>query len=109
MVFGLLYFVLFLYIRLYFLHLLDYVKKIEQVLSGIVLDEPIQNNKLRWSVDDTTNSLGKKIKRATELKIPVVLVVGPKDVENKEVSVRLKDKEERVALKELNEYLQKLQ
>ena len=88
---------------------LDYVKKIEQVLDGIVLDEPVQNNKLRWSVDDTTNSLGKKIKRATELKIPVVLVVGPKDVENKEVSVRLKDKEEKVALKELNEYLQKLQ
>ena len=59
-------------------------------------------------MDDSTDSLGKKIKRATDLKIPVVLVVGPKDMEAKEISVRLRDKEEKIKLDKLADYLCKL-
>lgn len=84
---------------------LDYVAKITKELDGVVLDEPIKDNKLRYSVDDSADSLGKKIKRATELKIPAVLIVGPKDAEEGIVSVRLRDKEEKVNLADLAEFL----
>ena len=86
----------------------DYVAKITKELSGIVLEEPIKRNDLRFEVDDSADSLGKKIRRATEMKIPCVLIVGPKDAEKGTVSVRLRDKEETVKLSELSSFLKKL-
>ena len=86
----------------------DYVAKITDVLDGIVLEEPITNNKLRVNVDDSADSLGKKIRRATEMKIPCVIIVGPKDAEEGIVSVRLRDKEEKVSLNQLSDFLCKL-
>ncbi len=86
----------------------EYVAEIRKVLDGVVLDDPIKNNTLRYSLDTTDDSLGKKIKRATGLKIPCILVVGPKDAEAREVSVRLRDKEEKVKLEKLDEYLRNL-
>ena len=83
----------------------DYAGKVEEILKKVVLNDPIRNSELRYSVDDSTDSLGKKIKRATEYKIPALLIVGPKDAENGEVSVRLRDKEEKVKLDELENYL----
>lgn len=88
--------------------MIKYVEKIKQVLSRIVLDEPLKYNELRWSVDETNDSLGKKIKRATELKIPMILIVGPRDLQAKEISVRLRDKEEKIKLTELDEYCKKM-
>ena len=85
----------------------DYVAKITDILDGIVLDKPLKYNELRYTVDESSDSLGKKIKRATEMKIPAVLVVGPKDMEEGIVSVRLRDKEEKVKLAKLAEYLKK--
>lgn len=87
---------------------MDYVGKITKILDGIVLDEPIRRNDLRYEVDASSDSLGKKIRRATEMKIPCALIIGPKDAENGEVSVRLKDKEEKVKLNELEKYLRSL-
>ena len=86
----------------------DYVKKITDVLDKTALDEPLPNNKIRYNVDDSADSLGKKIRRATEMKIPAVLIVGPKDAEEGVVSVRLRDKEEKVSPDELSDYLCKL-
>ena len=86
----------------------DYVKKITDILDGIVLDKPLKYNELRYTVDESADSLGKKIKRATDMKIPAVLVVGPKDAEEGIVSIRLRDKEEKVKLAKLAEYLCKL-
>ena len=86
----------------------DYVAKITDVLDGIVLEKPLKYNELRYTVDDSADSLGKKIKRATDMKIPVALIVGPKDAEAGEVSVRLRDREEKVKLTKLAEYLCKL-
>ncbi|MBQ3348113.1 threonine--tRNA ligase [Candidatus Saccharibacteria bacterium] len=85
----------------------DYVAKITEILDSIVLDKPLKYNELRYTVDESADSLGKKIKRATEMKIPAVLVVGPKDMEEGIVSVRLRDKEEKVKLAKLAEYLKK--
>lgn len=83
----------------------DYVKKITDILDKIVLDKPLKYNELRYTVDESADSLGKKIKRATDMKIPAILVVGPKDAEAGEVSVRLRDKEEKVKLGKLADFL----
>lgn len=86
----------------------DYVAKIAKVLDGIVLDKPLKYNELRYTVDDSADSLGKKIKRATDFKIPVLIIVGPKDAEEGIVSLRLRDKEEKIKLAKLADYLCKL-
>lgn len=78
-----------------------YVQEVEKILGGVVLEKPIKNNQLRFEIDRTDDSLGKKIKRATAMKIPVVLIVGEKDAEAREVSVRTRDGEEKVGLDEL--------
>ena len=87
---------------------LDYVSEIEDVLRQIVLDKPLKYNELRFTTDKTDDSLGKKIRRATSMKIPVILVVGPKDMEARTVSVRLKDEEKTVDLKSLGDFLKAL-
>ena len=86
----------------------DYVDEIRKTLDAVSLDDPIKNNVLRYSVDYSSDSLGKKIRRGTGLKIPCILIVGPKDKEAGEVSVRLRDKEEKVTLEKLGEYLRNL-
>ena len=87
---------------------LDYVSEIEDVLKQIVLDKPLKYNELRFTTDKTDDSLGKKIRRATSMKIPVILVVGPKDMEARTVSGRLKDEEKTVDLKNLVDFLKAL-
>ncbi len=84
---------------------LDYVEEIEAVLQGTVLMQPIKYNELRFSRDDRNESLGKKIREATTMKIPVQLIVGPKDKEAREVSVRTQNGEEKISLDSLREYM----
>ena len=87
---------------------LDYVEEIEVVLRETVLMQPVKYNELRFSRDDRNESLGKKIREATTWKIPVQLIVGPKDKESREVSVRTQAGEEKVSLDRLPEYLKTL-
>ena len=86
----------------------DYVAEIKAILDDIVLMKPLRHNELRYTIDDRNESLGKKIREATSNKIPVQLIVGPKDKEAREVSVRLQSKEEKVALNNLKQYLSSL-
>ena len=83
----------------------DYVEEIEAVLRETVLMKPVKYNELRFTRDDRNESLGKKIREATAWKIPVQLIVGPKDKEAREVSVRTQSGEEKVSLAELPGYL----
>ena len=69
---------------------------------------PVKYNEVRFTTDDRNESLGKKIREATTAKIPVQLIVGSKDVEAREVSVRTQDGEKKVALEQLIEYLRGL-
>lgn len=85
-----------------------YVAKITKVLDDIVLNKPLKYNELRYTIDDSSDSLGKKIKRATEFKIPVLIIVGPKDASENIVSLRLRDKEDKIKLTKLAEYLKEL-
>lgn len=86
----------------------DYVSKITAILDDIILDKPLKYNELRYTVDESSDSLSKKIKRATDMKIPAVLIVGPKDAEEGIVSIRLRDKEEKVKLSKLAEFIKGL-
>jgi threonyl-tRNA synthetase len=86
----------------------DYVVDIRKVLDGVELNDPITNNALRYSLDDSSESLGKKIKKATTLRIPALIIVGPKDAEAKEVTVHLRDSEEKVKLEILADFLKNL-
>ena len=83
----------------------DYVKKITDLLESNVLMKPVRYNEFRFSVDNRNESLGKKIREATTKKIPVQIIVGPKDQANNEVSVRTREKEEKVKLDSLIDYL----
>lgn len=85
-----------------------YVQEVKEVLNGVVLDKPLKYNELRFEVDQSDDSLGKKIRRATELKVPVVLIVGPKDMEERKISVRMRDAEEKIDFAELGEFLRNL-
>lgn len=86
----------------------DYVEEIATALSGVVLMKPVKYNEVRFTTDDRNESLGKKIREATAMKIPVQLIVGPKDKEAREVSVRTQSGEEKVALSDLASYLENL-
>lgn len=87
---------------------LDYVADIRSILDGITLMKPVKYNEIRYSIDDRNESLGKKIREATTWKIPLQLIVGQQDKDNREVSVRTKDGEAKIKLDELSEYLQKI-
>ena len=86
----------------------DYVAKIEAILKDITLEAPLRHNDIRYRVDRRNESLGKKIREATKMKIPCILIVGPKDVEAETVSVRLHESEDTVKLTDLAEYIKNL-
>lgn len=86
----------------------DYVNKIEEILNGIVLMKPVKYNEVRYTVDMRNESLGRKIRDAVGMKIPVTLIVGPKDIEADEVSVRLQSGEQKVKLSDLGDFLRDL-
>lgn len=87
---------------------LDYVDEIKAVLNDTVLMAPVRYNELRFTVDDRNESLGKKIREAAKMKIPVQLIIGGQDKEACEVSVRTQQGEEKVAFDNLVEYLRGL-
>ncbi len=57
----------------------DYAKEVSELLN---------NSDIRGFVDDRNEKIGKKIREAELKKIPFMLIVGEKEAENQEVSVR---------------------
>ena len=86
----------------------DYVDEITSVLKTVVLMRPIKYNDVRYTTDTRNESLGKKIREATVVKIPVQIIVGPRDKANRQVSVRTQQGETTVPLDELAVYLEGL-
>ncbi len=85
-----------------------YVEQIQEVLSGVVLEKPLRHNELRFTTDERNQSLGKKIKDAVALKIPLLLIVGPKDQASGQVSVRTGDDEQKIKIEELSDFVKTL-
>ena len=83
----------------------DYVDKIASILTGVMLMEPIKYNDVRFTIDDRNESLGKKIREATAVKIPIQIIVGPKDQAAGQVSIRTHHDELTLPLKQLASYL----
>ena len=86
----------------------DYVDEITSVLKTVVLMRPIKYNEVRYTTDMRNESLSKKIREATVVKIPVQIIVGPRDKANRQVSVRTQQGETTVPLEELAAYLEEL-
>jgi len=87
---------------------LDYVDEIKSVLNSVVLAQPLKYNELRYTLDDRNESLGKKIREATTWKIPVQLIIGQQDKDERQVSIRTQAGEEKVSLDALAEYLRNI-
>jgi threonyl-tRNA synthetase len=84
---------------------LDYVDQITTKIQDTQLEIPLKHNDILYTVDSRAESLGKKIREAEMDKVPVIFIVGPKDAEAGEVSVRANGEEKKVKLEELGEFL----
>lgn len=89
-------------------HVADYVAEIEQIVKGVVLSEPLKYNELKYTVDTSKESVGKKIRQAEVDKVPLTLIVGPRDRDSKEVSVRTEAGESKVSIDKLSEFIEEL-
>lgn len=87
---------------------MDYVAQVTETLDNTVLMEPLKYNEIRYSVDSRNESLGRKIRDAAGFKVPVVIVVGPKDVAQNKLSIRTKEGEQTMPPAELAAFLKSL-
>lgn len=85
----------------------DYAREVQSIVEETVLMQPLKFNEMRSSIDDRNESLGRKIRDAVELKIPILIVVGPRDAAARQVSIRLRDGEQVIGIEELSTFLQK--
>lgn len=68
-----------------------YLEQVSSVLQSLEFNFPIKHNPLRYSLDQRQLGLSKKIRDALKLKIPVLLIIGPKDANSGTVSLRYRD------------------
>lgn len=89
----------------------DYVSEIETILNNVVIDSPVKFNELRFTSDLRNESLGKKIREASAIKIPVQIIIGPKDKESRDVSMRVRKDddfiEQKISLEDLRNFFLK--
>lgn len=88
---------------------LDYVAEITTILSEVTLMKPIKYNDVRFTTDIRNESIGKKIREATVVKIPTQIIVGPKDKTARVVSIRTRAGEERISIDQLANYIKGVQ
>ncbi len=67
---------------------LDYARGLLERFPGVRVD-----------VDDTNDTLGKKIRRAEKDWVPYIVVVGPKEIESGKLSVRIRATKEQVEMR----------
>lgn len=68
---------------------LEYAKKIEELL---------QDNGYRVVLDDRNEKLGYRMREAVMKKIPITIIIGQKEVDNKTISYRLRQNEETLSM-----------
>lgn len=88
---------------------LDYVAEITTILSEVMLMKPIKYNDVRFTTDIRNESIGKKIREATVVKIPTQIIVGPKDKAARVVSIRTRAGEEQISIDQLANYIKGVQ
>lgn len=88
---------------------MDYVDEITTILSGVTLMQPVKYNEVRFTTDIRNESIGKKVREATVVKIPTQIIVGPRDKAARAVSVRTRKGEEQMSIDQLASYIQNIQ
>jgi len=68
----------------------------------------LQQADIRVELDNSEQSLGKRIAEATQQKIPYILVVGEKEKEAQTVAVRERTQEKRQTIMDLDKFVQKI-
>lgn len=68
--------------------------KVEQNEFAQKIKEDLKSKSIRVMLDNSNETLGKRIREATLKKIPYVLVIGQKEVESSQVSVRKRGNED---------------
>ena len=86
----------------------EYLDEVKDTISRVVLMSPVKYNELRFSVDDRNESLGKKIREASSMKIPLQIIIGPKDMVSRQVSVRTKSSEQKIHIDKLIDFIEGL-
>lgn len=86
----------------------EYVRNVRKILEASSLDTPLRANQLRFSIDSRSESLGKKIKEAELLKIPLFIIVGEKDQAAGQVSLRTQEGESKIDLSKLSVHINKI-
>ncbi len=84
---------------------IPYAEKVKELLDSAVLNNPVRFNQLRVTIDERKESLGKKIREATAFKIPMQIILGAKDREANEVSIRTQSGEIKLPLDNLIDYI----
>lgn len=77
---------------------MDYAKHIEKVLF---------DSEVRVELDDRSEKIGYKIREAQMEKVPYMLIIGEKEVETNEISIRLRDTGETISMK-LEDFVKKV-
>ena len=89
-------------------NVIPYAEEIEKILRETVLMKPLRYNEIRFSRNADAESLGKKIKMAEMDKIPVMIIVGERDVSERTVSLRTRNGETTIVLSELKSTIEKM-
>lgn len=76
--------------------------RLNDYAKGIV--DELKRSDIRGIVDDRAESIGRKIRDAEIKKIPIMLIVGDKEKENKQVSVRIQGEGDKGSMG-LNEFV----
>lgn len=61
---------------------------IDQMMAE--LEDAAKEHHVRYTVDDSNNSIGKKVRAAELYKVPYVIVIGDKEAESGKISVRIR-------------------
>jgi threonyl-tRNA synthetase len=69
--------------------------------------EELKKADLRVEIDDTNESLGKKIRNAKQMKVPYMLVIGDQEVADNTVTVE--SRKEKISALSLSDFLTRIQ
>lgn len=81
-------------------------QEVAQEIRKIQLQKPLLHNYLRVNVDDRGESVPRRVKDAEALRVPLIVVIGDKEVLSRNIAVRLGDKIVEMELREIEKLAQ---
>ena len=59
--------------------------------AAFEIQQKLMENDIRAEVDNSGNTISYQIRNAVKKKVPYIIVVGDKEIENNSISIRLRD------------------